>query len=59
MSYDIFKKRALYVTAFVGKNRSACVQVGLQGDARYEQLSEKEAQELAKVLMKEVMHEGR
>lgn len=54
MSHDIFEKGNLLVTAFVGPTGSACVQIGLQGDARYEQLTEAETRELAKSLMARV-----
>lgn len=51
MSKDIFETDEIQVTAFVGKNGSPCVQVGLKGEHEYAQLTPTEVLELAHALL--------
>jgi hypothetical protein len=53
MSKDIFETEDLQVTAFVGGKRMGnnCIQIGLKGNAKFAQLNERQALELAHALL--------
>ena len=55
MSHDIFETEKLQVTAFVGKNGDASVQIGLKGNHSYEQLTREQVLELAHALIARVV----
>ena len=54
MSKDIFETDKMQVTAFVGQNGNASVQIGMKGDNTYEQLNSEQVAELANVLLKRI-----
>ena len=56
MSKNIFETEKIQVTAYVGKNGAACVQIGMKGDFTYEQLEEEQVKELRDTLTKRLQH---
>jgi hypothetical protein len=56
MSKDIFEKGNLLVTAFVGHDGDASIQIGIGGYKGYEQLTSEEVKELITVLENRLNH---
>ena len=54
MSKDIFETKKLQVTAFVGKNGDASVQIGMKGDYTYESLTREQVLKLIHALVARV-----
>lgn len=54
MSKDIWENGEIQVTAFVGRNGAACVQIGMKGGNDYSKLSESDCRELALALLARV-----
>ncbi|MCK5640924.1 MAG: hypothetical protein KAJ19_09010 [Gammaproteobacteria bacterium] len=57
MSKDIFETDKILVTAFVGKNGNASVQIGLKEHHSYEQLTEEQVLKLCHALLARVIHQ--